>query len=77
MTRRPTGRPPIGPEKSVRLPAALWARVEVDAASSGITRVAMIRRIVEFYYDARDGLGRRATSPTHTDPEDGIRNEDR
>jgi hypothetical protein len=61
------GRPPVGPEKAIRLPVSLWARVETDAYTFGLARSAMVRRIVETYYAAQDNLAR--TRPTK--PEEG------
>lgn len=45
MTAR-TGRPPVGPQVKVRLPAELLAAVDAAAVERGVTRSEMVRLVL-------------------------------
>lgn len=48
---RGRGRPPVGPAIEVRLPPAVVAALEAEAAERGWKRAELLRWIVEQHYD--------------------------
>jgi hypothetical protein len=54
--RRRSGRPPIGPATTLRLPPELLDRVDRWAASQGVTRAAAIRELLTEAFARRDQL---------------------
>jgi hypothetical protein len=46
------GRPPVGPQVMVRIPTDTLAELDRQAGALGVTRAALIRRILSQWIDA-------------------------